>query len=91
MDKLAALLKSNGKSALQGASNAVASNVAGPIDALAWVLRKGGVPVPENNILGEEWMRQQGLMVTPENKLAGLLGEGVGLALPFAAFGKLKK
>jgi len=75
-------------SALQGASNAAASNVTGPVDALAWALRKAGVPVPSNPILGSEWMKQKGLMAEPQNKLAGLLGEGVGLAAPFAVAAK---
>lgn len=30
---------------LQGASNAAASNVSGPVDLLAWALRKAGVPM----------------------------------------------
>lgn len=75
-------------SALQGASNAAASNVSGPVDLLAWALRKAGVPVPSNAFGGSEWMRQQGLTAEPTNKLAGMLGEGVGLAAPFAIAAK---
>ena len=76
------------RSGVQGASNAAASNVSGPVDLLAWLLRKGGVPVPSNAFGGSEWMRQQGLTAEPKNKLAGLLGEGVGLAAPFAIAAK---
>lgn len=81
-------LSDNLLSALQGASNAAASNVSGPVDALAWALRKVGVPVPSNAFGGSEWMRQQGLTAEPKNKLSGLLGEGVGLAAPFAIAAK---
>ena len=77
-----------GKSFGQGASNAAASTVTGPVDMLAWLLRKGGVPVGDTPIGGEAWMRQKGLMATPENKLAGLLGEGAGLAAPIVAAAK---
>ena len=81
------LLK-QGKSFGQGASNAAASTVTGPVDMLAWLLRKGGVPVGDTPIGGEAWMRQKGLMATPENRLAGLLGEGAGLAAPIVAAAK---
>jgi len=77
-----------GKSFGQGASNAAASTVTGPVDMLAWLLRKGGVNVGEAPIGGEAWMRQKGLMATPENRLAGLLGEGAGLAAPIVAAAK---
>ena len=77
-----------GKSFGQGASNSAASTVTGPVDMLAWLLRKGGVPVGDTPIGGEAWMRQKGLMATPENRLAGLLGEGAGLAAPIVAAAK---
>ncbi len=77
-----------GKSFGQGASNAAASTVTGPVDMLAWLLRKGGVDVGDAPIGGEAWMRQKGLMATPENRLAGLLGEGAGLAAPIVAAAK---
>ncbi len=81
------LLK-QGKSFGQGASNAAASTVTGPVDMLAWLLRKGGVDVGDAPIGGEQWMRNKGLMATPENRLAGLLGEGAGLAAPIVAAAK---
>ena len=77
-----------GKSFGQGASNAAASTVTGPVDMLAWLLRKGGVNVGDAPMGGEAWMRQKGLMATPENRLAGLLGEGAGLAAPIVAAAK---
>ena len=72
-------------SALQGASNGAAAQVSAPVDMLAALLRKGGVPVPSNNILGSEWMRQLGLTATPTDPLAGAIGEGVGLSAPIGA------
>lgn len=72
----------------QGASNSVAATVSGPVDMLAWLLSKGGVPVPSNPMLGSEWMRQQGLTAEPQNKVAGLLGEAGGSVLPFYLAGK---
>ena len=77
-----------GKSFGQGASNGVASTLTGPVDTLAWLLRKGGLPVGDAPIGGEQWMRNQGLMATPENKLAGLLGEGLGMAAPIVGSAK---
>ena len=87
MTTLEELLR-QGKSFAQGASNGVASTLTGPVDTLAWLLRKGGLPVGDAPIGGEQWMRNQGLMATPENKLAGLLGEGAGLAAPIVAAAK---
>lgn len=84
MSDLASLLRDFG----QGASNAAASNVTGPVDALAWALRKIGVPVPSNPVLGSEWMRQKGLLADPQNRLAGLLGESAGLSAPIAVAAK---
>ena len=73
---------------LQGASNAAASNISGPVDILAWALRKAGVPVPADPVMGEQWMRQQGLLATPQNKYAGAAGETLGLLGPIAAAAK---
>ena len=66
----------------QGASNAVASNVSTPVDGIAWLLRKGGLPIPQNPVGGSDWMAQQGLTATPQNRLAGLLGETAGMVGP---------
>lgn len=72
----------------QGASNAVASNVSGPVDALAWALRKGGLPIPANPVGGSDWMAQKGFTAQPQNKLAGLAGETMGLLGPVAVAAK---
>ena len=70
---------------LQGASNAAASNVSGPVDLLAFALRKMGFPVPEDPVLGAKWMADRGITAQPQNKVAGMLGETAGLVAPIAA------
>lgn len=74
--------------ALQGASNAGASNVSAPVDAIAWLLRNAGVPVPSNPLLGSDWMAERGLTSRPDNKLAGTIGEALGMAAPIVAAAK---
>jgi hypothetical protein len=70
---------------LQGASNAAASTVSGPVDLSAWALRKLGVPVPENALGSSQWMAERGLTAKPKNALAGVLGESVGGVVPILA------
>jgi hypothetical protein len=71
---------------LQGASNAAASNVSGPVDGLAWLLRKAGVDVG-TPVGGSDWMAQKGL-TKPTKGLTGLLGEAAGLSAPIVAAAK---
>ena len=73
------------RSLLQGASNGAASQVSAPVDTLAALLRKGGMPIPSNAFGGSEWMRQLGFVVPPERELSGAIGEGLGLAAPIGA------
>ncbi len=73
---------------LQGASNAAASNVSGPVDLIGAGLRFVGVPVPENALLSSKWMEEKGLTKKPKNALAGMLGEAAGLSAPIAAAAK---
>lgn len=80
MNKLAEILHSGA----QGASNGAASGVYGSIDLLAAALRKAGIPVPDDPVMGEKWMREMGLVQTPKNKLAGMVGEGLGMVGPAA-------
>ena len=70
---------------LQGASNAVASTVSGPIDLIALALRKMGFPVPEDPVLSAKWMADRGITVQPQNQIAGMAGETLGNLLPFAS------
>lgn len=71
-------LLSNLQSFAQGASNSAAETAGLPVDAIAWALRKLGVPIPEAPMGGTDWMKQKGLMREPENKTAGLLGDMTG-------------
>jgi hypothetical protein len=73
---------------LQGASNAAASTVSGPVDLLAFALRKAGFPVPEDPVLGAKWMADRGITVQPQNQVAGMLGETAGMVVPIAAAAK---
>jgi hypothetical protein len=73
---------------LQGMSNSAASNVSAPVDGLAWLLRKAGLPIPSNPVGGSDWMAQKGLIAQPQNKNMGLLGEAIGGVLPMLAAAK---
>lgn len=70
---------------LQGASNSAASTVSAPVDALAWLMRKAGVPIPQAPIGGSDWMAQRGLTAQPRNALAGAIGESAGVVAPMIA------
>ena len=72
----------------QGASNSAASTVTAPVDGLAWLLRKMGVPVPSDPVGGSDWAAKQGLTATPKNHVAGLLGEAFGGVAPMVAAAK---
>lgn len=76
--------------ALRGASNAVASNVSAPVDAIAWGLNKAGVPVKEP-VGGSDWMKRMGLTVEPGNRAAGLVGETIGNIAPMAIGAKAEQ
>jgi len=75
------------RDAAQGASNSAASTVSGPVDLLAWLLNKGGIPV-QNPVLGSNWMAQKGLTAKPANALAGMAGETLGNISPIVAAAK---
>jgi hypothetical protein len=70
---------------LQGASNAAASNVSGPVDLIASLLQVAGVPVPNDAVGGSAWMARHGLTQQPQSKLAGAIGEAVGQVTPVVA------
>lgn len=76
----------------QAASNSTAQNVAGPIDSMAWALRKMGLPIPDDPVLGAEWMRRHGLIVDVPKSPYSIAGETAGLLAPvlFAPGGLLK-
>jgi hypothetical protein len=73
---------------LQGASNSAASNVSAPVDGLAWLLRKAGLPIPANPVGGSDWMAEKGLTAQPKNRNMGLLGEAIGGVAPIVAAAK---
>lgn len=79
-NKLAALL--------QGVSNSAASTISGPIDLINSGLGYLGLPVSSAPFGGSSWMARQGLTAEPQNKLAGLLGEAVGMSSPIVAAAK---
>lgn len=67
---------------LQSASNAVAGNIAGPVDLLGMGLNKLGVPVGSAPVGGTEWMKKRGLIRDVEQGPARVLGETAGLLGP---------
>jgi len=73
---------------LQSASNSAASNVSAPVDGLAWLLRKAGVPMPQNPLLGSDWMAEKGLTKPVAQSGASLMGETAGMLAPFLAAAK---
>lgn len=85
-DNLRSLL-SAGQDVAQGASNAVAGNVSGPVDLISWGLRKAGLGnvIGSAPVGGSEWMAQRGITREPKNALAGGAGETLGLLSPLAA------
>ena len=72
----------------QAASNAVASNVSGPVDLLALALRKLGVPVPEDPIAGAAWMEKNGFTKHVKQGASQVLGETAGLLAPMGIAAK---
>jgi hypothetical protein len=72
----------------QAASNSAASTVSAPVDALAWVLRKAGVPIPQAPFGGSDWMKSQGLMRDVQSPVANAVGETIGGVLPMVATAK---
>jgi hypothetical protein len=73
--------------ALQAASNTAADTVAAPVDGLAWLLRRMGVPV-NNPVGGSDWMRQQGLTAPVQPGASKVAGETFGLLAPTVAVAK---
>ena len=72
---------------LQSASNEAAGTVAAPVDLLAWMLTKAGVPVGEPTG-GSDWMKRKGLMRDVPQSAASLAGQTAGLLSPIAAVAK---
>lgn len=76
----------------QSISNAIAGGVSAPIDLIAWLLRKAGVPGQEKPVLGSDWMAEKGLTRPVELSPAQIAGETVGnLMDPLGAVGSAMK
>ncbi len=74
----------NIRNALQAMSNTTASNISAPVDGIAWLLRKAGIPVPTNALMSSEWMRERGLTAPVEQGAGQVVGETLGLLSPAA-------
>ena len=72
----------------QAASNTAAENVSAPVDGLAWLLKKAGVPVGDTPVGGSAWMREKGLTRPVNQSAASLAGETLGLLSPIVASAK---
>jgi predicted GNAT family acetyltransferase len=66
----------------QSASNMVAENASVPVDAIAWALRKAGVPVGDKPVMGSDWMRDKGLTRPVEEGVTKMIGDTIGLVGP---------
>lgn len=66
----------------QSASNAIASNVSGPVDIISSGLRYAGLPIPSAPIGGSEWMAQKGLTSEVQMGAPRIIGETLGMAGP---------
>lgn len=72
---------------LQAASNSAAGTVTAPVDGIAWLLRKAGIPVGEP-VGGSDWAKRQGLMRDVPQSAASVAGETFGLLSPVVAAAK---
>lgn len=77
-------LGTNARQLGQSASNTIAEGVTMPVDALAWLLRKGGAQVPQNPLGGSDWAKQQGMMADVPQGAPKTAGEALGLLAPMA-------
>jgi hypothetical protein len=65
----------------QSASNMVAENVSIPIDAIAWALRKAGVPV-DKPMFGSDWLKEKGVITPVEQGPSKVIGDTIGMLGP---------
>jgi hypothetical protein len=65
----------------QSASNMVAENISVPMDAIAWALRKAGVPV-EKPMFGSDWMKEMGVTPQVEQGASKVIGDTIGMLSP---------
>lgn len=65
----------------QSASNMVAENVSVPVDAIAWALRKAGMPV-EKPMFGSDWLKEKGVTPTVPEGPSKVIGDTIGMLSP---------
>lgn len=85
MDKNALILAL--RDTAQSASNAIASNISGPVDLIAAGLRAGGLPI-NTPVGGSQWMAEKGLTRDVEMGVPRIVGETLGMAGPAVAAAK---
>jgi hypothetical protein len=66
----------------QSASNNIAETASMPVDALAWALRKMGVPVGDKPVMGSDWMREKGLTAPTQEGASKVVGDTIGMISP---------
>lgn len=86
-NKLALLIRGL-RDTTQSASNAIASNISGPIDLIAMGLRGVGLPIPEDTMGGSKWMADRGLTREVPMGAPRIIGETLGMAGPAVAAAK---
>jgi hypothetical protein len=59
----------------------VAENISVPMDAIAWALRKAGVPV-EKPMFGSDWMKEMGVTPQVEQGASKVIGDTIGMISP---------
>ena len=77
----------------QAASNGVAETVSVPVDLISAGLRGVGVDVPQDAVMGSEWMRNNGLTAPTDPGMATDIGYAAGSVMPMLPvnYGKLAK
>ena len=66
----------------QSASNNIAETASMPVDALAWALRKVGLPVGDKPVMGSDWMREKGLTAPVQEGASKVVGDTIGMISP---------
>jgi hypothetical protein len=66
----------------QSASNNIAETASMPVDALAWALRKVGLPVGDKPLMGSDWMREKGLTAPVQEGASKVVGDTIGMISP---------
>jgi hypothetical protein len=74
-------LKTNAGQLAQSMSNTAASTVTAPVDAISWLLSKGGLDI-KNPVGGSDWAKLKGLTQDVPEGLPKVAGETLGLLAP---------